>query len=198
MSSQSNERSAVAAGSPVAEQSLRTVIRENVDGMLVIDREGVVVFANPAAERLLGRAAQALEGTRLGFPLVPGESSEIDVVAGPSPRTAEMRVVAIDWEGQPAALAALRDVTDRKRAEDELRRLSAELELRVRERTAQLEAAVSELEAFSYSVSHDLHAPLRAIHGFTTILEDQLGDDLPPRPVTRCNESRRAPRRWPP
>ncbi|MGO9905545.1 MAG: sensor histidine kinase [Solirubrobacteraceae bacterium] len=170
----------MAAGSPVAEQSLRTVIQENVDGMLVIDREGVVVFANPAAERLLGRAAQALEGTRLGFPLVPGESSEIDVVAGPSPRTAEMRVVAIDWEGRPAALAALRDVTDRKRAEYELRRLSAELELRVRERTAQLEAAVSELEAFSYSVSHDLHAPLRAIHGFTTILEDQLGDDLPP------------------
>jgi signal transduction histidine kinase len=170
----------MAAGSPVAEQSLRTVIRENVDGMLVIDREGVVVFANPAAERLLGRAAQALEGTRLGFPLVPGESSEIDVIAGPTPRTAEMRVVAIDWEGQPAALASLRDVTERKRAADQLRRLSAELELRVRERTAQLESAVRELEAFSYSVSHDLRAPLRAIHGFASMLEDQLGDDLPP------------------
>ena len=148
--------------------------------MLVIDRAGVVVFANPAAERLLGRAAQALKGTPLGFPLVPGESSEIDVITGPAPRTAEMRVVAIDWEGQPAALASLRDVTERKHAEDELRRLSAELELRVRERTAQLQAAMAELEAFSYSVSHDLHAPLRAIHGFTTILEHQLGDDLPP------------------
>ena len=179
MSSQSEEDSAAAGGSPVAEQSLRTVIRENVDGMLVIDRAGVVVFANPAAERLLGRPAQALEGTRLGFPLVPGESSEIDVIAGPAPRTAEMRVVAIDWEGQPAALASLRDVTERKRTEDELRRLSTELELRVRERTAQLEAAVGELEAFSYSVSHDLRAPLRAIHGFTTILERQLGNDLP-------------------
>jgi signal transduction histidine kinase len=169
-----------ADGSPVAEQSLRTVIREDVDGMLVIDRAGVVVFANPAAERLLGRAAQALKGTPLGFPLVPGESSEIDVIAGPSPRTAEMRVVAIDWEGQPATLASLRNVTERKHAEDELRRLSAELELRVRDRTAQLEAAVAELEAFSYSISHDLHAPLRAIDGFTTILEHQLGDDLPP------------------
>ena len=167
-------------GSAVAEQSLRAVIGENVDGVLVIDRGGVVVFANPAAERLLGRAVQALEGTRLGFPLVPGESSEIDVVAGPTPRTAEMRVVAIDWEGQPAALASLRDVTERKRTEDQLRRLSAELELRVHERTAQLEAAVRELEAFSYSVSHDLRGPLRAIHGFTSMLEDQLGDDLTP------------------
>ena len=170
----------MAAGSPVAEQSLRTVVRENIDGMLVIDREGVVVFANPAAERLLGLRAQALEGTRLGFPLVPGESSEIDVVAGPTRRTAEMRLVAIDWESKPASLASLRDVTERKRAEDQLRLLSAELELRVRERTAQLEAAIGELEAFSYSVSHDLRAPLRAIHGFTRTLEDQLGDDLPP------------------
>ena len=180
MSSQSEEDTAVAAGSPVAEQSLRTVIRENVDGMLVIDREGVVVFANPAAERLLGRPAQALKGTRFGFPHVPGQSSEIDVVAGPTPRTAEMRVVAIGWEGQPAALASLRDVTDRKRADDEMRQLSAELELRVRERTAQLEAAIAELEAFSYSVSHDLRAPLRAIHGFARMLEDQLGDGLAP------------------
>jgi signal transduction histidine kinase len=183
VSSQSPGDTAVGAGSPVAEQSLRTVIRENVDGMLVIDRAGVVVFANPAAERLLGRAAQTLEGTRLGLPLVPGESSEVDIVAGPTPRTAEMRAVAIDWEGQPAALASLRDVTERKRTEDELRRLSTELEVRVRERTAQLEAAVRELEAFSYSISHDLRGPLRTIHGFASMLEDQLRDDLPPEAV---------------
>jgi diguanylate cyclase (GGDEF)-like protein len=117
---------AAAAVLEIGERSLRTVIRENVDGMLVIDREGVVLFANPAAERLLNRPVQALEGTQLGFPLVPGESSEIDVVAAEAPRTAEMRVVEIEWEGQPALLASLRDVTDRKRAEMLLGRVAAQ------------------------------------------------------------------------
>jgi diguanylate cyclase (GGDEF)-like protein len=113
-------------GRGIQEQSLRTVIRENVDGMLVIDREGIVLFANPAAERLLGRPAQALESTRLGFPLVPGEASEIDVVAEGEPRTAEMRVVEIDWKGRRAFLASLRDVTGRKRAESLLERRAAQ------------------------------------------------------------------------
>jgi PAS domain S-box-containing protein len=85
-----------------------------------------------------------------------------------------------DNAGQPQRLIGVNiDITDRRQAEQEVRRLNADLEQRVVERTAELEAAVKELEAFSYSVSHDLRAPLRFMDGFSQVLVQDYGAKVP-------------------
>jgi len=82
-------------------------------------------------------------------------------------------------QGKPVKLRGFMvDITERKKAEEELREFSVELEKKVSERTAQLEAVNRELEAFTYSVSHDLRAPLRAVEGFARIVMEDYGDKL--------------------
>ena len=83
----------------------------------------------------------------------------------------------LDDGGQPYAIGGIStDITERKRAEEQVRQLNAELEQRVRDRTAELETSARELDAFAYSVSHDLRAPLRSMHGFSDVLlEDYAG-----------------------
>ncbi|HYW56613.1 MAG TPA: response regulator [Polaromonas sp.] len=77
-----------------------------------------------------------------------------------------------DW----IIVSVVRDITERMRAQDEILRLNLELEARVEQRTEQLQVAIRELEAFSYSASHDLRTPLSTINGFCSLLGKELGD----------------------
>jgi signal transduction histidine kinase len=96
-------------------------------------------------------------------------------VVGRGPR--EVRSLARDFNGLIASVD--RELAERRRAEDEVRQLNDDLEARVAQRTAELQASNAELETFSYSVSHDLRAPLRAVSGLTRIVMEQHGADLP-------------------
>jgi signal transduction histidine kinase/PAS domain-containing protein len=107
-----------------SEARFRDVIERNADAIVVVDQEGVVRFANGVAAELFGRARSDLVGSPFGYPMTVGESTEVDVVRnGDPPRAVELRVVESEWEGEAACIISLRDITERRRAEEDMRRL---------------------------------------------------------------------------
>jgi signal transduction histidine kinase len=117
---------------------------------------------------------------RIESALISGEASAEVMLRrsgkDPVPFLVVGRRVILD--GKPHIVGVGTDLTERKFAERAIKRLNSELERRVAERTSQLSAALNELESFSYSVSHDLRAPLRAIEGYSSILGSDYGDKL--------------------
>jgi signal transduction histidine kinase len=140
------------------------MITESADGVVIVNRAGLIEFVNPSAESLLGRSTADLLGQPFGYDVSAHQTAELRIESGTGKiAIVETRPVETRWMGQPALLITLRDITAHKRAEASLRRY-----------THDLQARNEELDAFAHTVAHDLKTPLGVILGFAEVLESEV------------------------
>jgi PAS domain S-box-containing protein len=182
----------------VGEDQLLALIDNTTAVIYMRDLDGRYMLVNREYERLFHLRREAIIGLTdhdLFPPEIADEFRANDLQAASSGGPVQVEEVApgedgprtyvtvkfplLDSAGRAYAVCGIStDITDRKRAEEQVRQFNAELEQRVRERTAELEASARELDAFAYSASHDLRTPLRALHGFSEILLEDYADRL--------------------
>jgi two-component system sensor kinase FixL len=208
-----------------SEATLRAILTSAVDSIITIDEQGRIESVNPATERLFGYTTAELLGQNVSLLMPSPYHEEHDAYLAHYRRTAERRIIGIgrevvarrkDGSTFPIALSVseahlgarrlftgiVHDITERQRAEAGLRQARDELEVRVRERTAELAAANRELarsnrqlQEFALVASHDLQEPLRKIQLFGERLEGRLGASAGPAEQDYLRRMQQAARR---
>jgi PAS domain S-box-containing protein len=201
MRSRERERTAQAEHTTRQEttERLAAIVEDSDDAIVGKNLDSIITTWNPAAERIFGYRADEAIGRPITLIIPPERVAEEETVLArlrrgertthfdTVRRTKDGRRIDVSITVSPfrdakdrvvGASKIARDITERKRAEAELKQLYETLEERVVERTRQLEDINAELDAFGSSVSHDLRAPLRAMDGFATALLEDYGDAL--------------------
>lgn len=187
------------------------ILESALDCILSIDKEGKIIEANAATERVFGYQPDEMVGGDMADLIVPpemreahrrgmahylatgegrvlGKRIEMSALHRDGRRfPVELTISAFRLNGEPCFTGTLRDITHRKHAQEklhtameQLEKAKIELEERVEERTIALRQTIGDLEAFSYSLSHDLRAPLRALRKLPQVVLQDYGSHLPP------------------
>ena len=137
----------------VSKEGFHNIVAKSADGILVVNKDGIICFVNPAAESLFNRKKEEIMGELFGFPVVAGDTMEIDLVRKDEKAgIGELRVVETEWKGENAYLASIRDITERKEV-DKLK------------------------DEFISTVSHELRTPLTSIkNSVDLILKRKTGE----------------------
>ncbi len=153
------------------ERQSSTILESSVDGLVVVGTNGLIRFTNRAAEHLFQQTAEQLLASPFGYPIVPGQTSEITIGHPHTPSSpVEMRVVPIEWDDQPAYLILLRDLTERRKAEEERQRHETE-----RQYAQKLES----LGVLAGGIAHDFNNLLMSIVARAGLALRSLSPDSP-------------------
>jgi PAS domain S-box-containing protein len=192
---------------------LAALVESSYDAVISKSPDGIIQTWNPGAERLYGYSREEVVGKSINI-IVPADRADEELLilgrVRAGERTPAFDTVRIRKDGTPVDVSltvfpirdssqrvigashVARDITMRKRFESEIRALNESLERRVEARTHELAEANQELESFSYSVSHDLRAPVRAIDGFSRLVLEESGSKLDEKAKERLQRIRAA------